>query len=172
MLVPIFNGAIQYQPFDQTRISVTASRVISSSEYQNQVIENTSINADFNQRLFGGLYLDLSGSYTTTSYDATIIGLSTGRNDDTYTFNARLTCPFPKRGTVSIFYQYSNNSSSQTGFAAGASGFNQSEPSKLKWRKSPLISKSNRCVRKCHRHRSTVPSQPVPPNCGVSRWRR
>lgn len=126
MLVPIFGGVIQYQPFDQTRISVTANRTISTSEYQNQVVENTSINADFNQRLFGGLYLDLSGGYTTASYDATVFGLSTGRNDDSYTFNARLTCPFPKRGTFSVFYLYGNNSSSQTGFAAGASAFSYS----------------------------------------------
>jgi hypothetical protein len=130
LLVPIFGGAIQYQPFDQTRISISANRTVSSSEYQNQVVESTSVNLDFNQRLFGSLYLDLSGGYTSASYDSTIkiigIGLSTARNDDGYSFNARLTCPFPKRGTASIFYQYSNNSSTQTGFAAGASAFSYS----------------------------------------------
>jgi hypothetical protein len=130
LLVPIFGGAIQYQPFDQTRISLSANRTVSSSDYQDQVVENTSVNADFNQRLFGGLYLDLSGSYTSASYDATVkiigFGLSTARNDDTYALNARLTCPFPKRGTLAIFYQYSNNSSTQTGFATGGSAFSYS----------------------------------------------
>jgi hypothetical protein len=126
MLTPIFGGAIQYQPFDQTRISVTANRTVTSSDYQNEVVENTSITADFNQRLFGGLFLDLTGGYTTSSYVASVIGLSTGRNDDSYSFNARLSCPFPKRGTVAVFYQYSKDSSTQTGFALGTAAFSYS----------------------------------------------
>jgi hypothetical protein len=126
ILTPIFGGAIQYQPFDQTRISVTANRTVSSSYYQNEVVEGTSVSADFNQRLFGGLFLDLTGGYATSSYVASTVGLSTGRNDDSYSFNARLTCPFPKRGSFAIFYQYSNNASSQTGFAIGGSAFSYS----------------------------------------------
>jgi hypothetical protein len=126
ILTPIFGGTIQYQPFDQTRISVTANRTVTSSYYQSEDVENTSVTGDFNQRLFGGLFLDLSGGYMTSSYVATVVGLSTGRNDDSYSFNARLTCPFPKRGTFAVFYQYSNNSSTQTGFAVGASAFSYS----------------------------------------------
>ena len=127
ILTPIFGGTIQYQPFSQTRISVTANRTVTTAYYENEVIEGTSITGDFNQRLFGGVYLDLNGGFTTSSYVASIIGLATGRNDDTYSFNVRLTCPFPKRGTFGIFYQYSNNSSSQTGFAGfGASAFSYS----------------------------------------------
>ena len=91
--------------------------------YQAQVIESTSVTTDLNQRLLGRLFLDLSGGYTSSSYNASVVGTSTSRNDDTYTFNARLTCPFPKRGTVSVFYQYSKNTSSQTGFAASSSAF-------------------------------------------------
>jgi hypothetical protein len=121
LLTPIFGATLQYQPFDQTKFSVSATRTVASSYYENEAIEATSINGDFNQRLFGGISLDLNGGYTTSSYVATIIGLSTGRNDNSYSFNVRLTCPFPKRGTVAIFYQYSSNSSSQTGFAASDS---------------------------------------------------
>lgn len=122
ILTPIFGGTIQYQPFDQTRITVAANRTITSSYYENEAVENTAVTVDFNQRLFGHLYLDLSGGYATSSYIATFVGLSTGRNDDSYSFNVRLTCPFPKRGTASVFYQYGNNSSTQTGFALGSSG--------------------------------------------------
>lgn len=127
ILTPIFGGSIQYQPFSQTRITVAANRTVTTSYYENEAVEGTSITGDFNQRLFGHLYLDLSGGFTTSSYIATFIGLSTGRNDDSYTFNARLTCPFPKRGTFAVFYQYSNNSSTQTGFTLfGASAFSYS----------------------------------------------
>jgi hypothetical protein len=123
ILTPIFGGTLQYQPFGQTRITLTANRTVSSSFYQNEVVKNTSVSADFNQRLFGNLFLDLTGGYTSSSYVATVIGLSTARNDDSYTFNARLSCPFPKRGTFTVFYQYSKNISTQTGFAAGSAAF-------------------------------------------------
>jgi hypothetical protein len=126
LLTPVFAGTIQYQPFQQTRISVNASRTISPSAYQDQQLESTTITGDFNQRLFGGLFLDLNGGYFLTSYSASATGLSTARNDNTYTFNARLSCPFPRRGTFSIFYQYSNNSSSQSGFAVGSSAYSYS----------------------------------------------
>jgi hypothetical protein len=126
ILTPIFGGTIQYQPFNQTRISVTANRTVTSSYFEDEVVEGTSITGDLSQRLFGGLYLDINGGYTSTSYEASIVGLSTGRNDDTYTFNVRVSCPFPKRGTFAVFYEYSNNSSSQTGFALGASAFSYS----------------------------------------------
>ncbi|HXB58582.1 MAG TPA: outer membrane beta-barrel protein [Candidatus Acidoferrales bacterium] len=123
ILTPIFGGSLQYQPFEQTRFSVSANRTVTSSYYQNEVVENTSITADFNQRLFGGIYLDLNGSYMNSSYVTSNTGLSTARNDDSYTFSASLTFPFPKRGTFSILYLYSDNSSTQNGFAPGQSAF-------------------------------------------------
>jgi hypothetical protein len=39
------------------------------------------------------------------------------RTDDTYSFSARLSHPFFRRGTWSIFYSYSDNQSSQNGFS-------------------------------------------------------
>jgi hypothetical protein len=123
LLTPIFSGTIQYQPFDQTQISVSANRTISTSDYEGQNIESTAINADFNQRLFGGLTLDVSGGYSTDDYVSSVLGISTARNDNIYTVNARLSFPFPKRGTVSMFYQYSENISTQSGFLVGSSTF-------------------------------------------------
>jgi len=124
LLTPVFAATVQYQPFDQTKLSVSASRTVSASYFQNQVTENTGVSADLNQRLLGRLFLDLSGGYAKTKYIASISGPSTttGRNDDVYSFNARLTCPLLQRATVSVFFGYSNNSSSQSGFTSG-SGF-------------------------------------------------
>ncbi len=127
LLSPVFGGGAQYQPFEQTKISLSASRTISSSAYQNENVESTSVTGDLNQRLFGGLLLDLSGGLSTDRYIGT--ATATGgpsRSDDIYSFNARLSCPFPKRGTVSIFYQYSETSSTQAGFAPGSSAFSYS----------------------------------------------
>lgn len=123
LLTPIFGGTIQYQPFEQTRLSLAADRSVSSSYFQNQTTEITSITADLNQRLLGKLHLDLSGGYNKTKYVASAAGLATGRTDDYYTFSARLTCPFLKRGTIAVLYQYGKNSSSQNGFASGTGAF-------------------------------------------------
>jgi hypothetical protein len=122
LVTPIFNANIQYQPFDQTRLTVTASRTVTPASFQNQTTEYDEIMADLSQRLLGRLSLDLSGGYSTTSYQATATGVSTSRNDDVYTFSARLSCPFLKRGTFSIFYSYTDNSSNESGFTTG-SGF-------------------------------------------------
>jgi hypothetical protein len=122
LVAPIFGATIQYQPFEQTRLSVSASRSVSPSYFQNQTSESTGIMGDLNQRLLGRLFLDLSGGYSTSKYLASRSGISTSRNDNVYSFNARLSYPFLKRGSVSVFYGYSDNSSSQSGFTSG-SGF-------------------------------------------------
>ena len=123
LLTPIFGGTIQYQPFEQTKLTVNANRTVSNSSYQNQVTIITGVTADLNQRLLGRLNLDLSGGYSTTEYQASAVGLSTSRNDNVFSFGARLSCPLLKRATVSVFYSYSNNASSQSGFATAGSGY-------------------------------------------------
>ena len=119
LVTPIFSATIQYQPFEQTMLSVNASRTVTPASFQNQTAENTGITGDLNQRLLGKLYLDLSGGYNKTKYLVSASGLSTSRNDDVYSFNARLSCHLLKRGTVAVFYSYSDNSSSQSGFTSG-----------------------------------------------------
>ena len=83
----------------------------------------TAVTATLNQRLLGRLMLDLSGGYSTTEYQASVVGLSTSRNDDVFSFTARLSCPFLKRATASVFYTYSNNNSTQSGFATAGTGY-------------------------------------------------
>jgi len=123
LVTPIFGATIQYQPFDQTELSVGGSRTVNASAFQSEVVENTAITAALNQRLFGKLHLDLSGSYGTTTYAAAAAGSSTSREDDLFSLSARLSCSLFKRGTVSVFYTYTDNSSSQSGFAAAGSAY-------------------------------------------------
>ncbi|MBU6410775.1 MAG: outer membrane beta-barrel protein, partial [Verrucomicrobia bacterium] len=113
LVTPIMGATIQYQPFEHTRLSLSADRTVSTSYFENQITENTGVSASLDQRLLGKLYLDLGGGYGHTEYLSSIssssgaVGFGAGRTDDTYTFNVRLTCPFLKRGTFSVFYQYS-----------------------------------------------------------------
>lgn len=119
---PIFSATIQYQPFDQTRLTLSAGRTVSSSYYfVSQVTKTTQVSANLNQRLLGKVYLNVGGSYAREKYDTSVSTSGTSRGDDYYTFNVGLTCPFLKRGTFSVFYAYSDNSSSQSGFAGPSS---------------------------------------------------
>ena len=112
---PVFGAAIQYQPFEQTRISLNASRTVVPSSFQDQVQENTSVSASLNQRLLQKFYLDLGVGYNSIDYAGTA-GLGGTRTDNYYFLNARLSHPFLKRGTLAIFFQHTENSSSQPGF--------------------------------------------------------
>jgi hypothetical protein len=121
LLSPTFGGAIQYQPFDVTKISLNASRSITPSYFQDQVSENTSVSCDLNQRLFGKYYLDLNAGYNMTEYDASTSAGSANPDNDYYTFNARLSRSFLKRGSLAVFYQYSGISSTEPGFTYSGS---------------------------------------------------
>jgi hypothetical protein len=114
---PIFDATIQYQPFEQTRISITGQRIVSSSYLQDQVTETTGVNADLNQRLLGKLFLDLSGGYQLVKYVSSVNTSSPNREDDIYSFNVRLSRAFLKRGTIAVLYQLSKDNSSLPGYS-------------------------------------------------------
>lgn len=113
---PIFNGSLLYQLFEATGFSLTGSHTIAPSYYNNQITESTEFSGAVRQRFFGHLFLDLTGGYRTSSYQTTTITQRVHRRDDYVFFNVRLTCPFLKNGSASIFYDTSENSSSESGF--------------------------------------------------------
>lgn len=117
LITPIFGLSLVYQPVEVTTFTLGASRVVSSSYFQNLVTENTGVNVGLSQRLFKKVSLGVGGAYARASYIATASGaIFPGRVDDYYSFNARLSSIFLKRGTIAVFYQYTDNSSSQAGF--------------------------------------------------------
>ena len=117
LLTPIFGATIQYQPFDQTALSLNASRSVSPSYFQNQSTESTSLTVGLSQRLLQQFNLALTGGYSTVNYVATTSGVSAGRTDDTYSFSASLSHSLTKRGTISMSYSYSENRSGVSGFS-------------------------------------------------------
>ncbi len=116
----VFGAAIQYQPFEVTKISIGADRTVSPS-YFGGATENTDFTGDLNQRLLGKLYLDLQGGYHTVKYVDPVSGTSGNRQDDLYTVSVQLSYPFAQRGTMAAFYQASSNSSTQPGFGYSSS---------------------------------------------------
>ena len=117
LVTPIYGATIQYQPFEQTRLSLSANRSVSPSYYQSQNTESTSFTAGLNQRLLQKFNLGLSGGYSQIKYLATSSGVSAGRTDDIYSFSASLSHSLTKRGTISASYSYSENSSNVPGSA-------------------------------------------------------
>jgi hypothetical protein len=114
---PIFNASLIYQPFEQTVLTLTGSRSVTASYFQSQITEITGFTGTLQQRLFGKLGLAVTGGFTSTSYKSTFFGFFTvTREDDHSIVNVRLTYPFLKNATASIFYDWSDNSSSVNGF--------------------------------------------------------
>jgi hypothetical protein len=114
---PIFNLSVMYKIFEATTITLSASESISSSYFQGQTTDTTGFTAGLRQRLLGKLYLDVGGGYSTSSYNATTSGITANRNDDHSNIGVRLSCPFLKRGSVSVYYDWSDNSSNESGFS-------------------------------------------------------
>jgi predicted porin len=116
---PTFGLGLTYTPFEATVITLSASRTVSASSYfVNQVTESTGFNASISQRLFRHFNLGLAGGYANTSYRASVKTLGTliNREDNVSFFSVSLSTAFLKRGTASISYSRSENSSNQGGF--------------------------------------------------------
>jgi hypothetical protein len=117
LINPIFGLSLVYQPVEVTTFTLAANRSVSASYFQNLVTENTGVNVGLSQRLFKKVYLGLTGSYARASYIATASNaVFAGRVDDYYSFGARLSSVFLKRGSIALFYQYTDDSSSQAGY--------------------------------------------------------
>ena len=67
---PIFGLSIIYQPFEVTTISLNASRSVNVSYFQNQITEATGFSVSLRQRLLGKVYLDITGGYGNTKFQA------------------------------------------------------------------------------------------------------
>jgi hypothetical protein len=129
-LTPIFSGAIQYLPFEDTQISVSASRSVSPSVIPGSDSTTTSFGLALTQRLFKDFSLNLGAGYGISKYTEIVApfpGLPLyflqNRTDDNYSFNVRLSHPMWQRGTWAIFYQYNDNQSSEPGFGYKSNQF-------------------------------------------------
>jgi hypothetical protein len=108
---PILNAAVLYQLTETTSFSFSASRAVAVSYFANDVTVSTGWNAAVQQRLLGKLQLSVGAGQQRVSYVPVINSLSPGRSDRYDSFNVSLSTTFLRRGSVSIFYQISRNSS-------------------------------------------------------------
>jgi hypothetical protein len=113
---PLYGASITYRPFDYTTLTLSGNRRISPSLFQDQVTESTDISLALNQRLLGMFFATLSGGFRNTEYVGSSNSLVTDRSDDSTNFQASLSYAFWKRASASVFYRYTENSSSVPGF--------------------------------------------------------
>jgi hypothetical protein len=129
-LNPIGAATIEYKPFKDTQISLTAASAVSSSTLYlaAQQTQSTSVGLNLNQQLFKKFTLALGVDYAETAYStaaAESLAGSANRTDDIVTFDIRLSHPCFKRGTWSVYYHYSDDTSNQHGysFSSNQTGF-------------------------------------------------
>jgi hypothetical protein len=122
---PIFGLAIQDQLFDHTQLSVNATQGLTTSYYENQVPETTTVGANVSQGLFRHFTLNVGGSYSWTTYHAAANNVSVNSDSEYYSVNVSLNTTIFKRVAVSSFYSHSANITSQHGqdFASNQVGF-------------------------------------------------
>jgi hypothetical protein len=145
---PIFSGTLTYRPWAQTAVSLTGSRVVTPSFFQNDVLVITTIGATLSQRFLQRFNFEVSGGYATTPY----VGFATvndftgnpanhqilptpapapnrtsrveqNREDIARFVRVSLGTTFRQRGTLSIFYSHLSYSSDISVFALTSSQF-------------------------------------------------
>jgi hypothetical protein len=114
---PIYSASIQYHPFQYTTLSLSGGRTISASLLEGNISEDTSISLALNQRLLGMFYLTLSGGYSTVRFIASDNTQQLNRADETISFAANLSYRYSNHGSMSVFYNISDNLSSDGGFS-------------------------------------------------------
>jgi hypothetical protein len=114
---PVFNASVGYQPVATTKLTLAANREVDPSPFAGQITKTTTFSADLNQRLLQNFYLDTSVNHEAVDFVSSVNQTSVERHDKNYSINVKLSTTFLARGTIAIFYQYSNNSSTAAGFA-------------------------------------------------------
>ncbi len=122
LISPTYGAAIEYDPLEYTSLSLSLDRGISPAITSgSQASENTSLSVGLNQRLLKRLQFSVSGAYTQINYLASALNVGPERSDTYYSLSTRLSLSFLKRATASVFYTYSENSSTMSGFAFSSS---------------------------------------------------
>lgn len=117
LVSPLYGASLDYQPFDFTTLKLSVDRNIAPSFFQDQLTDRVDFKGSIRQRFFGRFFLTVTGDYSPVDYLATVAGTPTVRHDNYYSANFRLSTAVLKRGSISVFYTLSDNSSDIDAFA-------------------------------------------------------
>lgn len=117
---PNYSAQLGYQPFDHTRLSLSAGRSSSVSYFNNQLNDASQWSVSLNQRLLGKFQLSTTYNEQRSRFLAAVALLETSRSDTQKGFNVRLGVTLRTRGTVGVSYQRRTNDSSLEGYSLGS----------------------------------------------------
>jgi hypothetical protein len=117
LLSPVYGLAVTTRLGGRTTLSLSADQTVSPSFFESQVAETSGVGLSLSQALAKKLSLSLGGAYSHVTYSSTASGVPVNSAYDYTSFTARLTYAIIRRGTVSAFYQFSDNVSNQPGLS-------------------------------------------------------
>ena len=121
LINPIYGASILYYPFQFTTLSLSGNRAVSASLLQGQINESSGISLALSQRLLGIFYTTLSGGFRKNHYIQSDNAFSLDRADDTVSFAAHISYGFTQGGTIALFYNHNENTSTASGFGLSSS---------------------------------------------------
>lgn len=121
---PTFSVGGAYLPREGTSISLGASHSTSPSlTAQSQNYDNLSFNLGVNQRIRERLSANAGIGYSIREYQSNLSGVSVGREDTYYTFNAGIAYQMAQHFAFSFRYGYRRNDSDVTDFESNRFSF-------------------------------------------------
>ena len=108
---PVYDASVTYNPTLTTSISLTGTRDVSTSYFNDQTIQGTRFTASIGQRVLQRFFLSLSASRGKSEYSATNSFLFTDRSDEYDSYGASLSFAFLRRASASLSYNYNRNAS-------------------------------------------------------------
>lgn len=115
---PVFDLSAVYQPFDGTKLSLTASRRrLNSAVLAGQDYDVNSFLIDLRQRLVRRVTLAFTITYQNLDYFATITQLPATRSDNYYSIGPSIDVAITRFWSAGVFYNRRQNSSSLDNFS-------------------------------------------------------
>lgn len=114
---PLMGASIGYALRPTTSFSLRANRSVNTSIFANRLTESTSVALSARQIFFQRLSLSLAGGVRFVDYQSSAEDIAVDRSDEIRFFSASLGTSFLQRGSVSVFYNRSENDSNSGGFS-------------------------------------------------------
>lgn len=108
---PILNLALNYVITEKTTVNVYGNRQVTPSYFDDQFSESLAVGAGISQRIFGRFIFSLRGGYRWSDFNSTVNPTDIIQSQDFAFARAAITSRFLGRGTASVYYSWSNNSS-------------------------------------------------------------
>ncbi|HEY4300860.1 MAG TPA: outer membrane beta-barrel protein [Candidatus Didemnitutus sp.] len=114
---PIYGASLQWQPIETTRITIGADRLVATTYFAGVIMKTNQWNAGLEQRLLQHFYFSASIAQQKNDYVIPAGVLVSVRNDDTYSYDFRVSTDLFGRATAAVFLQDTHNSSDLSQFA-------------------------------------------------------